>query len=261
MPVPWRCTFAVPRIGWLVLGSSARSAAPRRSTPRWASPQYFDISADMWLRLRSPTLLSPPHGRQIPRASSPLLPRINTKHVRLTGRPSMTQADKGRHASSATLSRRHFVHALGACAGTLAIGTGAAHAQAPAGPAAPPSTVTTPPRDFSPRGAPNTYFWDPDVIAVDPSFDGLAQPNAPIQRLWTGALWSEGPAWNAQGRYLVWSDIPNNRQLDGSRTTGASVFSGCRPTTATATPSTSRAASSPASTSPGGSCAMSSTGL
>jgi len=32
-------------------------------------------------------------------------------------------------------------------------------------------------------------------------------------RLWTGALWSEGPAWNAQGRYLLWSDIPNNRQM------------------------------------------------
>ena len=80
-------------------------------------------------------------------------------------------------------------------------------------PVAPPSTVTSPPRDFGPNGAPNTYFWDPDVIAVDPSFNGLAQPNAPIQRLWTGALWSEGPAWNAQGRYLVWSDIPNNRQL------------------------------------------------
>ena len=39
------------------------------------------------------------------------------------------------------------------------------------------------------------------------------QPNSAIQRLWTGALWAEGPAWNAQGRYLVWSDIPNNRQL------------------------------------------------
>ena len=51
------------------------------------------------------------------------------------------------------------------------------------------------------------------MLAVDPAFNGLAQPNAPIQRLWTGALWSEGPAWNAQGRYLVWSDIPNNRQL------------------------------------------------
>jgi gluconolactonase len=69
------------------------------------------------------------------------------------------------------------------------------------------------PRDFSPRGAPTTYFSDPDVLAVDPSFGGLAQPNASIKRLWTGALWSEGPAWNAEGRYLVWSDIPNNRQL------------------------------------------------
>jgi gluconolactonase len=29
----------------------------------------------------------------------------------------------------------------------------------------------------------------------------------------TGALWSEGPAWNSVGRYLVWSDIPNNRQM------------------------------------------------
>jgi gluconolactonase len=60
---------------------------------------------------------------------------------------------------------------------------------------------------------PNVYFWDPDVIAVDPSFNGLAQPNAPVQRLWTGALWAEGPAWNAEGRYLVFSDIPNNRQM------------------------------------------------
>jgi gluconolactonase len=67
--------------------------------------------------------------------------------------------------------------------------------------------------EMRPGGAPTTYFTDPDVLTVDPSFDGLRQPNAPIQRLWTGALWSEGPAWNAEGRYLVWSDIPNNRQM------------------------------------------------
>jgi gluconolactonase len=78
---------------------------------------------------------------------------------------------------------------------------------------APPSTVTTPPRDFSPSGAPTTYFTDPDILSVDPMFDGYAQPNSAIQRLVTGALWSEGPAWSSQGRYLVWSDIPNNRQL------------------------------------------------
>jgi gluconolactonase len=77
----------------------------------------------------------------------------------------------------------------------------------------PPSTVTTPPRDFGPGGAPTTYFTDPDVLTIDPMFDDLRQPNAPIQRLWTGALWAEGPAWSAQGRYLVFSDIPNNRQL------------------------------------------------
>jgi gluconolactonase len=78
---------------------------------------------------------------------------------------------------------------------------------------APPSTVTTPPRDFGPNAPPTTYFTDPDVISVDPMFNGLRQPNAPIQRLWTGALWSEGPAWSSVGRYLVWSDIPNNRQM------------------------------------------------
>jgi gluconolactonase len=34
-----------------------------------------------------------------------------------------------------------------------------------------------------------------------------------VQRLHTGMLWAEGPAWNAVGRYLVWSDIPNDTQL------------------------------------------------
>jgi gluconolactonase len=79
--------------------------------------------------------------------------------------------------------------------------------------ATPPSVISSPPRDFGPNAPPNVYFTDPDVLSIDASFDGLRQPNAPIQRLWTGALWCEGPAWNAQGRYLVWSDIPNNRQL------------------------------------------------
>ena len=37
--------------------------------------------------------------------------------------------------------------------------------------------------------------------------------NTPIRRLHTGTLWAEGPAWSGVGRYLVWSDIPNNVQL------------------------------------------------
>jgi gluconolactonase len=111
----------------------------------------------------------------------------------------------------ASLSRRTLVGAAGVTAATLAAGK--AFAQATPTPVGPPSTITQPPRDFSRNGAPTTYFTDPDILSVDPSFNALAQPNSAIQRLWTGALWSEGPAWNAQGRYLVWSDIPNNRQL------------------------------------------------
>ncbi|RTM12201.1 MAG: SMP-30/gluconolactonase/LRE family protein, partial [Bradyrhizobiaceae bacterium] len=119
------------------------------------------------------------------------------------------------------LSRRTLVRglALGAAA------TVAGPALAQTGPAAPPTTITNPPRDFSPRGAPTTYFWDPDIIAVDPSFNDLAQPNTAIKRLYTGVLWAEGPAWSAQGRYLLWSDIPNNRQMRWSEDDGrVSVF-------------------------------------
>ena len=34
-----------------------------------------------------------------------------------------------------------------------------------------------------------------------------------VTRHWTGSIWAEGPAWFAAGRYLIWSDIPNNRML------------------------------------------------
>jgi gluconolactonase len=113
--------------------------------------------------------------------------------------------------NNSAFSRRDILGGVAIGAGALALGSRAALAQQ--GPAAPPTTITTPPRDFGPRGAPTTYFNDPDVITVDPSFNKYLQPNSAITRLWTGALWTEGPAWNAQGRYVVFSDIPNNRQM------------------------------------------------
>jgi gluconolactonase len=66
-------------------------------------------------------------------------------------------------------------------------------------------------RDYSKQGAPVRYP-DPDVIALDKSFAKYKLGNTPIQRLHTGSLWAEGPAWNGVGRYLLWSDIPNNIQ-------------------------------------------------
>lgn len=66
-------------------------------------------------------------------------------------------------------------------------------------------------RDWS--GAEPVRYPDPDILALDPRFEKYKLGNAPVQRLWTGALWAEGVAWNGGGRYLLWSDIPNNRQM------------------------------------------------
>ncbi|MCC2671479.1 MAG: gnl1 [Armatimonadetes bacterium] len=67
-------------------------------------------------------------------------------------------------------------------------------------------------RDFGPNAPPSPYP-DPDVIVIDKRFAGYKIGNTPIKRLHTGMMWAEGPAWNGVGRYLVWSDIPNNRQM------------------------------------------------
>jgi gluconolactonase len=109
-----------------------------------------------------------------------------------------------------SMPRRAMLRTAGAALGAAALLPHLAVAQVPAIPAI---TVTNPPRDFGPGGAPTTYFTDPDVLTVDPEFGGLQQVNSAIQRLWTGALWAEGPAWNSVGRFLIWSDIPNNRQM------------------------------------------------
>ena len=56
---------------------------------------------------------------------------------------------------------------------------------------------------------------------IDPSFEACFVGHARVERLWTGARWSEGPVWNAAGRYLLWSDIPNNRILRWDDTDGS----------------------------------------
>jgi gluconolactonase len=49
--------------------------------------------------------------------------------------------------------------------------------------------------------------------------------HARVERLYTGARWSEGPAYFPAHRQLIWSDIPNNRMLRYDETNGqVSVF-------------------------------------
>jgi gluconolactonase len=65
-------------------------------------------------------------------------------------------------------------------------------------------------RDYS--GTKPVRYPDPDILVLDKRFAKYKLGNTPIQRLATGFLWAEGPAWNGVGRYLLWSDIPNNVQ-------------------------------------------------
>lgn len=61
--------------------------------------------------------------------------------------------------------------------------------------------------------------------AIDKRFSLLLTGHGRVERLWTGARWCEGPAWFAAGRYLVFSDIPNNRMMRFDETDGSmSVF-------------------------------------
>jgi len=64
-----------------------------------------------------------------------------------------------------------------------------------------------------------------DFQVIDPRFSALAFANVHLEKLYTGCRWAEGPAWFAAGRYLVWSDIPNDRMLRWDETDGSvSVF-------------------------------------
>jgi len=91
------------------------------------------------------------------------------------------------------MQRRNFLTAAAAALGATAM----AQEQAP--------------RDWSGRNP--VRYTDPDLHALDKRFEKYLLGNTTIQRLWTGALWAEGCAWSGVGRYLVWSDIPNNRQM------------------------------------------------
>lgn len=67
-------------------------------------------------------------------------------------------------------------------------------------------------RQFGP-GAPPVRYPDADIVAIDPKRFGAKLGNTAIQRHHTGMSWAEGPAWHANGRFLIWSDIPNNECL------------------------------------------------
>lgn len=97
--------------------------------------------------------------------------------------------------TAARLDRRGFLSAAASAAATTALAQAARAME----------------RDWT--GQKPVRYPDPDIVALDPRFAKYKLGNTPIQRIATGFLWAEGPAWNGVGRYLAWSDIPNNRQM------------------------------------------------
>jgi gluconolactonase len=62
-------------------------------------------------------------------------------------------------------------------------------------------------------------------VAHDPRFLRLVIGHANLEKLFTGCRWAEGPAYFPAGRYLIWSDIPNDRMMRFDETDGSvSVF-------------------------------------
>lgn len=68
--------------------------------------------------------------------------------------------------------------------------------------------------------SPSLRYPDPAIEILDPRFERYRLAGAAIERLHTGTRWGEGPVWFGDGRYLLWSDIPNDRILRWDEETG-----------------------------------------
>src|ERR1700754_3313134 len=101
------------------------------------------------------------------------------------------------------------------------------HLSAPRGPSSGPAPSGIPVRphrltgDVQPssRGVVMTGILEPLAGTVpaeweklDDRFEGI-RGDSRLERLWTGGRWTEGPVYSPAGRYLLWSDIPNDRIL------------------------------------------------
>ena len=108
---------------------------------------------------------------------------------------TVTNSTKNDSITRSAPTRRAFLAAAAAATGTAALARSAAA------------------REFG-DDAPPIRYPDVDLKVLDDRFKKYMLGNTPIQRLYhsKNMLWAEGPAWNGVGRYLVWSDIPNNLQ-------------------------------------------------
>jgi len=109
------------------------------------------------------------------------------------------------------MDRRKFL-AASAAAATVAVAKAAnAATEGPFGETGVPLPV--PPSGQLPLGPlPDTRYPDKHIESLDKRFPG-GPGTGGVERVATGFRWTEGPAYFAAGRYLIFSDIPNNRMM------------------------------------------------
>ncbi|WP_088286857.1 SMP-30/gluconolactonase/LRE family protein [Ideonella sp. A 288] len=76
-------------------------------------------------------------------------------------------------------------------------------------------------RDRWPDFKPSTRYPDPAVKILDPSFARYRLYSSSVERLGGGMRWAEGPVCFPAGRYVLVSDVPNNRIMRYDEVTGA----------------------------------------
>jgi gluconolactonase len=67
---------------------------------------------------------------------------------------------------------------------------------------------------------PNQRYPDAAIEILDPSFAKYRINSSTLEQVATGARWLEGPVWFGDGRYLLVSDIPNDRIMRYDEATG-----------------------------------------
>jgi gluconolactonase len=74
------------------------------------------------------------------------------------------------------------------------------------------------------HGAPAPDGAQVSVVSLDPRFERLVPKGTTVERIASGFTWVEGPAWDRQGRRLLFTDIPNNVVYAWSEGQGVRVF-------------------------------------
>jgi gluconolactonase len=113
------------------------------------------------------------------------------------------------------MQRRSFMRGAAAAAGSI----GATAALAQSNPNLPdPAGTTPPPRNWDHPDL--VVYPDPSMEVFDPRFKKYVAGTNTLRRVWTGGAWTEGPVYFGDMHVVIFSDIPNSRQMRYDELTG-----------------------------------------